>query len=129
MKKAGQLSAEEILSEFGAPAVEKSLAASKAFYPEWTIPDILLTSNRWKSRMTKDEAVELCLICQGVEQLDGLVTYRVITLDGVRGGQFGNWYCVERLVDGVFTHFVVPLDFQFELQEWKRRLDSGEQTT
>lgn len=118
-KKLAPLSEEEILNEYGVPAVMQSFAVSEVFSPEWSSPDIMLTANRWKSDMSKDEAVELCLICMGVEINSEVVTYEVMPNDLLEG------YSVERRWMGEFTHWVAPLEYQVELREWKRRTEDG----
>jgi len=97
--------------------VEKSPAVSEIFSPGWTVPGVMLTSSRWKSSMSKDEAVELCLICIGLEPDNEVLTYEVASND------MGSYH-VECRWGGKFYNWVAPLEYQVELREWKRRMDN-----
>lgn len=98
--------------------MEKSRAVSSTFSPPWDTPDVMLTNTRWYSLMSKEDAILLCLLCNGVVNED-FVTFEVAKGDGAA-------YHVERRFGGRFTHWVAPMKFQVELQEWKRRLEDGE---
>jgi hypothetical protein len=123
-KRLEPLSGAEILNEYGALAVEKSRAASKVFSPDWDVPNIQLSLNRWLSGMPYRDAVELCLICTAVDpHAPGFVTYRV-----TKSSDSGAWL-IEMYTAGRFTHWVAPFKYQRELVEWKRRLVDGVETT
>lgn len=102
--------------------MEKSPAVSKIFSPDWEMPNIQLSLNRWQCFMPYRDACELCLICNAVDpHAPGFVTY------GVTKGEGSAWM-VEVRMAGRFTHWVAPFKYQQELVEWKRRLEDGEET-